>query len=480
MVIRFSFFALIAVLLISSHTQLLFQQQLSQLEIIKTSGVLHVVTRIGHATYNKSADGYTGLEYDLVTRFADHLGVKVRFIVPKTYEDIFIRITDGSADIAAAGLTITEKRKHSVRFSPPYDTITEQLVYHSGKRKPKNIDDLRKGIIEVVKGSSHAETLMDLKASTPELEWYVNSNLDSNSLIYFVNEGLIDYTIADSNQIGLLSRFFPRLRVAFNISRPRSLGWVLAKTEDTSLYSEVENFFNLIKTNKALDQLIERYYAHIDNLDTVSLYKFRTHLHKRLPGYRKYFQQAALKYNIDWRLLAAIGYQESHWNHLAISPTGVRGIMMLTKSTAGEVGINDRIDPVQSIAGGALYFHQRINKIPIQVQEPDRTWMALASYNIGHGHLEDARKLTQQLGSNQDKWIDVKKHLPLLSEVKWYKQTRYGYARGHQPVNYVENIRNYYDLLLWMTEEDWIQKNAMSDNPEHADIILTENNISLL
>ena len=202
-------------------------------------------------------------------------------------------------------------------------------------------------------------------------------------------------------------------------------------------------------------------------------------MHQRLPNYRKYFQQAALEYGIDWRLLAAMGYQESHWNHLAISPTGVRGIMMLTKSTAGEVGINDRTDPEQSIAGGALYFHQRIKKIPSRILEPDRTWMALASYNVGYGHLEDARTLTKQLGNNQDKWIDVKNHLPLLSEEKWHVQTRYGYARGQEPVNYVENIRNYYDLLVWMTEEDWIQKNAMYEKPEDTGIILSENVISL-
>ena len=250
MAIRFPLLILIAVLLIASSIQLILQNQQNQLERIKISGVLNVVTRISHVSYNKSANGYTGLEYDLVTGFADHLGIKVQFIVAENYEDIFTRITDGSADIAAAGLTITDKRKQNVRFSPPYDTITEQIIYQSGKRKPKNISDLSKGIIEVVRGSSHIDTLLDLKTSEPRLDWTVNSSLDSNSLLYFVNEGLIDYTVANSNQIGLLRRFFPRLRIAFDISPPRNLGWVLAKTRDTSLYDEVENYFHILKPTK--------------------------------------------------------------------------------------------------------------------------------------------------------------------------------------------------------------------------------------
>lgn len=135
---------------------------------------------------------------------------------------------------------------------------------------------------------------------------------------------------------------------------------------------------------------------------------------------------------------------------------------MLTKSTAKQLGVTDRTDPVQSITGGALYFKQRLKQIPDQIQEPDRTWFALASYNVGFGHLEDARILTQKSNANPNKWLDVKKSLPLLSKKKWYEQTRYGYARGGEPVRYVENIRSYYDLLFWLTEENQIEKDVMS------------------
>jgi membrane-bound lytic murein transglycosylase F len=156
----------------------------------------------------------------------------------------------------------------------------------------------------------------------------------------------------------------------------------------------------------------------------------------------------------DGRLLAAIGYQESHWDPAAISPTGVRGLMMLTRNTASVLGVEDRIDPAQSIPGGAKYLEQLKARLPSSIKEPDRTWFALASYNVGYGHVQDARAITEQMGKEPDLWAHVKDNLPLLAQHSWYSNTRHGYARGWEPVMYVENIRNYYDILVWLTEGD--------------------------
>jgi len=165
------------------------------------------------------------------------------------------------------------------------------------------------------------------------------------------------------------------------------------------------------------------------------------------------FKAAAKKYHIDWRLLAAIGYQESHWNPKAISPTGVRGIMMLTRKTATELGVN-RLDPASSIEGGAKYYSQILNKMNPDIPQPDRSWLAMAAYNIGYYHLQDARRITRLRKQNPNYWLDVKKSLPLLTQKKWYSKTRYGYARGYEPVQYVENIRSYYDILKWTDGAD--------------------------
>ncbi len=424
---------------------------LSHLEHIQKTGILTVLTRYDQTTYYETENGFSGLEYDLVRLFAQYLHVKAKFIIPPTFADILSKIKAGEADLAAAGLTITETRQQSLLFTPPYQKVTEQVIYRMGKKRPKNIDDLTQGILEIVKNTSHAETLQQLQKNIPELQWNTNNLLDTDDLLYLINEHLIDYTIADSNQITLLRRFYPKLNVAFNLGEPRQLAWAFQKSTDLSLYHAAIKFFERIKKDKTLEQLIARHYGHTQQTQYVGNCTFQRHLKTRLPAYQSLFEQAAKKYGFDWRLLAAISYQESHWNKEAVSPTGVKGLMMLTQATANQLGIKNRINPTESINGGALYLKQRIQQIPSRIQEPDRTWFGLASYNIGFGHLEDARIITQRLGKNPDKWIDVKESLPLLTQKKWYSTTKHGYSRGKEPVLYVDNIRNYLDLLIWHT-----------------------------
>lgn len=451
----------------------------NKLEQIKQKGELHVLTRIDPTTYSQGPEGISGLEYDLITLFAEHLKVKVKFEIPKTFDDILYKITKDKADIAAAGLSVTKERQKLMRFAPHYDEITEQIIYRSGKRRPRTIKDLTLGIIEVVKGTSHVETLTKIKQKHPSLEWETNAEVDSNALLYFVNEGLIDYTIADSNQVSLIRRFYPKLNIAFDVTEPLKLAWALSAKSDPSLYDEAVKFFTQIKQDRTLERLLEKHYGHAEALSYVGNCVFRKHIKQRLPKYRDLFISAAKRYDIDWRLLAAIGYQESHWDKNAVSFTGVEGIMMLTQKTAKQVGVSNRINPAQSISGGARYFSQRVKRIPKRIPIPDRIWFALASYNVGIGHLEDARIITQQQGANPDKWIDVKKRLPLLSKKKWYSKTKHGYARGREPVRFVENIRSYYDLLIWLTEENVIKKNAMFEKENEDSLEMNLQDINL-
>ncbi len=454
---------LVAVTLLSGceENPSFFRKKASQIQTIVESGKLKVLTRFDPTTYYESAEGFSGLEHDLVQLFAKRLGVEVQFVVPDTFSQILSMISAGSADIAAAGLTVTDQRKKSMLFAPGYTTITEQVVYRARTRRPRKISDLNEGILEVVEGTTHVESLMRLKKDHPNLEWDVNTELNTDSLLYLVNDGLIDYTVADSNQVTLVRRFYPKLHAAFNLSKPRELAWAFPKSDDTSLYNEAVRFFEDIKKNKTLDQLIERHYGHAATLGYVDNCTFRKHVKNRLPKFRALFEKTALKNGMDWRLLAAIGYQESHWRTNAVSPTGVRGIMMLTQATAKQLKLTNRRNPEQSIEGGARYFLQRKKKFPERIDEPDRTWLALAAYNVGFGHLNDARIITQEQDRNPDKWIYVKQSLPLLTQKKWYKRTKHGYARGREPVRYVENIRSYFDLLVWLTQENVIKKNAM-------------------
>lgn len=448
-------------------------EALPHLEEIRERGELRVLSRYGPTTYLIKGDELAGFEYELAQRFAKHLNVNLKIIVPDNLGDMLHLIEQGKADIAAAGLTVTTARKDIIRFGPIYQEVTQQLVYRQGGKKPKDITALAEGQLEVVANSSHVEQLQSHRQEIPELNWTENDDLDSSGLLELIQLEMIDYTIADSNEVAANRPIFPELRVAFDISDPQPLAWAMPIDEDGSLYNEMALFFEQIEESGELDQLIEKYYGHIRRFNYIDTRAIHRRILTHLPQYQTMFKQAAEEYGFDWRLLAAISYQESHWDKKAVSSTGVKGLMMLTLSTAKQVNIEDREDPKQSITGGAAYLSSIRKRLPEQIEgEQDRQWMTLASYNIGLGHLEDARKLTNKDGKNPNLWTDVKQYLPLLSKKQWYEQTRHGYARGGEPVRYIENIRRYYDILLQtpaVNDASIIELEEVNSEPELQD-----------
>lgn len=419
------------------------------LQHIRDAGVLHVLTRNAATTYYTGPHGAEGLEYDLVKAFAIHLGVSLKISTEDNLQDLLNKVQGNEVDFAAAGLTVTPEREKTLRFSSSYQSITQQLVYHRSIPRPKTMDDAVDGMMEVIANSSHVEKLNELKKKYPDLSWDENKDAGSTELLTLVAERLIDFTIADSNEVLLTRRFQPNLRVAFNISKPQKLAWAFPKNGDNSLYLEANRFLKVFKKSGQLTELLKRNYNHARNYNYAGTPTYLGHVRYRLPRYQKMFEREAEVNDLDWQLLAAVAYQESHWNPRAVSPTGVRGIMMLTNATAKDLGVADRTVPEQSIKGGAQYLRELSTKFSDKLHEKDRLWFTLASYNVGFGHVQDARIITKRRGGNPDRWVDVKQSLPLLSSKRWYKKTRFGYARGNEPVKYVENIRSYYDILHW-------------------------------
>jgi membrane-bound lytic murein transglycosylase F len=430
----------------------------SEFDQVIKRGELVVATRNSPTTYFEGPDGPMGFEYDLARAFADHLGVDLRIVVPEKLGDIITLVEQHKVDFAAAGLTITESRKRQVRFGTVIEEVREQVVYREGKKQPKSIKDLVGSNIEVVASSSHAERLGELHHQYTDLTWTEHPEMDAQELLLLIKESIVDFTIADSNEVSLVRRYTPELRVGFNFSGPKQLAWAFPRLEDESLYFAARDFLEKAREDGRLQQIRERYYGTARRLNYVGTQIYLGHILKRLPNYREDFEAAGEQLDIDWRLLASIGYQESQWDPKAVSPTGVRGLMMLTQNTAKQMKVENRLDPSESIQGGSKYFMYLKNRLPEEVLEPDRTWMAMAAYNIGYGHLDDARQITLQQGKDPNKWIDVIESLPLLMRKKWYKKTRFGYARGLEAANYVQNIRSYYDILIWMTEKEKTHK----------------------
>ena len=430
------------------------QPSLPLLEKVKQQGELVVATQLGPTMYYQELDRTTGFEYELAKAFADFLGVKLTI---RTYSDLGEMLNDvrhGKIHIAAAGLTITPERSKNLRFSSPYQQVTQELVYHSDQKPPRSIEALYDKKLVVIANSSHSENLQQMKLEYPKLNWEAKSNVSALALLNMVNDGQADYVVMDSNVFLAYRDVFPELRRAMTLTDPEPLAWAFSAVEDGSLFTMAELFFNQVNESGELEELLVRFFGHRE-FDYVGARTFLAHLDSRLVRYEDEFKSQAKDLDIDWRLLAAIGYQESLWNPNAISPTGVRGMMMLTRRTAKEMGVSNRRDPIQSIEGGARYFKKLYQRLPKQIAEPHRTWFALAAYNVGYGHLMDARVLARKEGLDPNDWFVVRKQLPRLLKREVYSKTRHGYARaGAQSVIYVRNIRRYYEALVWATERD--------------------------
>ncbi len=425
---------------------------LSVMQRIQQSGRLLVATRVGPATYHAGAAGPDGFEYTLARRFAQDHGLDIEFVFPRSLAALLDATERGTVHLAAAGLSDTPQRRRRLRFSDPYRQTGEQVVYRRGSRRPRSMDEIGPGELHVIAHSAHEETLHRLRRSgLPQLSWQRQTNPDSLALLAAIDQGSIRYAMTDSAELDLGRRLYRHAAAAFNLSAPRPIAWAMSPSGDSSLQDAVNAFFRRLEDNGDLQRLRARYFGHRGRLNFVDTREFWRNVRDRLPGLRDHFEQAAELTGIDWRLLAAIGYQESHWRSDAVSPTGVRGVMMLTRATARQLGIDDRVDPVQSIIGGAKYLRRIERRIPERVSEPDRLWLTLAGYNVGFGHLEDARMLTERDGADPDLWLEVKQRLPLLAQKEYYRSLRYGFARGQEPVDYVDNIRNYYEMLVWFT-----------------------------
>ena len=275
----------------------------------------------------------------------------------------------------------------------------------------------------------------------PDLDWAISTDQTPQGLLEAVADGKLDYTVGDSVTIALMQRIHPQLAVAFDITDEEPVTWYIQQEQDDSMNAALLDFFNQMGEEGAMARLDEKYLGHVGTFDYVDTRTFLRAIDATLPDIKPLFEKYAR--NIDWRLLAAISYQESHWNPQATSPTGVRGMMMLTRNTADSVNVTDRTDPEQSIRGGSEYLVRMMEKVPPTIPEDERIWFALAAYNMGYAHMLDARKLTEKQKANPDSWADVKVRLPMLSQKRYYSQTNYGYARGHEAYAYVENIRKY-------------------------------------
>jgi membrane-bound lytic murein transglycosylase F len=424
--------------------------KVSNLEKIKRKKVLNVVFLNTPTTYYIGTEGPTGFEYDLLLAYSKELGVDLNITTVHTIKEALALSKNSSIDIISASVTKTAKREKSLNFGPSYFEVQEQVVCNRKMQRsskfPRDVEDLSSINLVVGEETSYAETLHDLEADGFEINATYTSKFSTEELLEKVSKHEIDCTIADSNIYALNLRYFPEIAMAFTISGREQLAWVFPK-ESPQLEKSMYQWLNSYNQKGKMTQLKDHYYSYVLFFDYYNTKMFYKRMRSRLPKYINYFKEAATRFGIPWSLLASISYQESHWNPKAKSYTGVRGLMMLTKNTARLLKVKNRLDPKESIVGGTRHIKQMIKFVPKGVEGENRLKFALAAYNIGLGHIRDAQTLAREIGLNPNIWSDLKIVLPLLSQKKYYRDLKYGYARGEEPVKYVESIYNYRRIL---------------------------------
>lgn len=429
------------------------------LDSVITSGELRFATIEGPVTYYISDREQSGFEYELAKKFADRLGVRIVPILANNTVDVVSLVTHNKAAIGGAAL-INSVKYGDLVFGPNYYSVPLQLVYRRGDIQPVQFTEMDKKTLNIT--TYQMQSLRDIY---PHMDWNVNRDKDVGSLLWMVQNGKIKSTVADSHFVNIYKHLYPDIRVAFNITSPQPVAWIYKKN-DKKLNAAIADFFNDMDNSGELDNMMERYFGHLTTFDYIDTVSFLTRVQKRLPQYKHLFIHTANKYHLDWTLLAAISYQESHWEPSARSPTGVRGLMMLTQDTAKHLDVDNRLNPAQSIDGGARYFTLMYNKIPQRILQPDRTWLALAAYNAGFQNLEAARILTQANGNDPDRWAEVRKTLLSLAGNKNITEPKLQQVRWGEPIRYVRNIRKYHDILRWLTADK-------IDSDKHEDLLNT-------
>jgi membrane-bound lytic murein transglycosylase F len=418
------------------------------LQEIRARGELRVVMLNAPTSYYLGAHGPQGFEYRLVSAFAQQLGVRLSVQAVADSAAVRAALRHGRADMAAAQISADARWLSIGEATDTYENLTQLVVQGRGKARPRDVTSLRGARGAVLAGSPQLAMLRSMQTNgIPDLKWS-EVPPDQVDLLKLLRDGDADYAVMDATEFEFAQHLYPDSSIALRLPDTRPVQWIV-RAGGGDLVQAANRFFADARASGELTRITQDASAEAVGFDYTDAHRFQADMTERLPELRQLFEQASQQTGLDWRLIAAVGYQESRWQMQASSGDGARGIMMLTTDAATTVGVTDRADQWQNILGGAKYLVQAFATIPKRIPEPDHTWFALAAYNAGYGHLEDARVLAQMRGKNPDSWSDVREQLPLLAEEAWYTKLKRGYARGWEPARFVDQVRQYLAVLEW-------------------------------
>lgn len=419
----------------------------TDLDDILKKGEITLITQNNAHCFYIYREQPMGFEYDLAKAFANDLGVTLKVRVARSWKEMVALLETGQGDFIASGILPSADCRQSVRFSDEYLSIRHHIITHRNNSDIQHIEDLNGRTVLVEKDSIYHKKLARLQKQGISLRIEPVENIPIEMLLKKIADRQADVTIADRDIALLNRRYYPQIKVADPIDEAGSFKWAV-HPYSRKLRFRINDFFRQTKNNGLITKIHTQYYAHLGHFDYVDLMRYHRSVEKRLPRYINIIKEAAECYGFDWRLIAAQIYQESHFNPLAKSYAGAQGLMQLTHSTARSHDVVDILDPRQNIFAGVKHLRY-LYDLYKDASARDRLFLALAAYNVGQGHIQDAQKLAVRMALDPKKWTSLKRVLPLLQNPEYYKGLRYGYCQGSQALNYIRQIMIYYDILKY-------------------------------
>lgn len=387
----------------------------------------------------------SGFELEALQAFADSRQKRLRLVPAANPGALVELLADGGRNGIDFIASTSIRADASIRYSQPLREERPLVVQHADSVPLGGAESLAHRTVEVLPGTRQEAALQELAATVPMTieRPLVASEID---LLGRIANRQAGFAATDTAHFDVAVNFFPDLVVAQELAGKVEYAWGF-RSHDNDLRDAADAFIADFRRGGRLARLHDRYFGHVKRINPMAAMRFIEDMRRVLPRFRPLFERAASTTGLDWRMLAALAYQESKWDPLATSHTNVRGIMMLTEETADALGVNNRLDPWQSIMAGSRYLLDLKSRLPDTIPEPDRLWLALAAYNLGYGHLNGARQLAPSMKRDPASWYDMKQVLPLMSRPEYYERLKSGPARGGEAVILVENVRTYYDIL---------------------------------
>ena len=434
------------------------EKYFADLDEIRRRGVLRVITRNNSASYFLYRGIEAGFHFELARLLAEELGVRLEMVVPRASRDVVPFLLDGRGDLIMSGLAVDSPRARRIRLTRPYLHTSLVVVTRTQPDAPiQNLEDLSEQTLWVRPSSSATRRLRALARKT-RLGFDIQATRETvevEDLLDLVAAGKAPAAVVEKRlaETELLHR--DDLVFAFELPTEPVQAALGVHPDHDALYQVADAFVRKHYRGTLYNIFFRRFHSNHRKTAAIRNERYRGDQQGTLSSWDALFQAAArdIGVGIDWRLLVSQAYQESRLDPRARSPYGAEGLMQLMPATARELGVKDPFDPADSIAGAARYMGKLMKRYEDDdVALKDQVRFALAAYNIGPGHIRDARALAKKQGWNPNRWFgNVEKALLLLAKPRYYRKAPLGYCRGSEAVRYVSEIQSRYDAYVQLT-----------------------------